>query len=78
LIDEDTNKYGTGFGLIVRAEFVTRSDANEVWVDVLANASILENGSYIDQYTSREDPAIALNEAIYIHRLHVPARPEDF
>jgi hypothetical protein len=78
LTDENTSKYGVGFGLIVRAEFVSLADASDVWTDVLANAAILENGSFIDQYTSRDDQAAGLNEAIFIHRLHVPARPEDF
>jgi hypothetical protein len=78
LTDEDTGKYGAGFGLIVRAEFVARADADAAWADVAANVAILENGSFIDQYTSNEDQATALNETIYQHRLNVPARPEDF
>jgi hypothetical protein len=78
LIDENTGKYGAGFGLIVRAEFVARADADACWVDVVANLAILSDGSFIDQYTSNEDQSTGLDETIYVHRLHVPARPEDF
>lgn len=78
LLDEDSGKYGVGFGLIVRADWVARADADAAWADVVANTAVLENGSFIDQYTSIEDQAAGRNETNYIHRLHVPARPEDF
>jgi hypothetical protein len=79
LIDDNTNKYGVGFALIARAEFVSRADADAVWADITSNSlAILEPGSFIDQYTSNEDQEVGLDETIYIHRLHVPAAPGDF
>lgn len=78
LIDENSNKYGPGFGLIVRAEFVTKADADAVWADVAANLAVLSNGSFVDQYTSSEDQETGQNNVTYHHRQHVPGRPEDF
>lgn len=79
LTDENTGKYGVGFGLIVRADWVNIADANEAWADFRANiAGLLANGSFVDQYTSNEDLETGLNEGIYVHRLHVPAQSNDF
>jgi hypothetical protein len=77
-LDENSGKYGVGFGLIVRVEWVNKADADAAWADATANLAILESGSFLDQYTSREDQDQQTNETIYHHRIHVPSRPEDF
>lgn len=79
MLDQDTSKYGNGPTLLLRVNFVTRADADEVWADVEARSfSILQDGSALWQYTSNEDPAIGLNEAIMHHVRHWPAQPSDF
>lgn len=79
MIDEDSHKYGNGPTLLLRVNFVTRADADEVWADVEARSfSILQNGSALRQYTSNEDPDIALNETVMHHVRHWPAQPSDF
>jgi hypothetical protein len=79
LFDVPPGKYGAGPTLVVSTPFVSRVDADTAWADLEAiNSTWLIEGSRADQFTSREDPDISLNETIYIHRKHWPSEVGDF
>lgn len=79
IVDAPDGKYGPGPGLSVSVPFLSRTDADEAWVDLEnANETWFVTGSVAEQFTSTEDIDQGLNETEYIHRKHWPAEPEDF
>lgn len=79
ITDIPAGKYGAGPSLMVTMRLANRVDADEVWADVTGNVlSNLQPTSRLWQSSVVFDAVEGTQTVTEVHRLTVPAAPDDF
>lgn len=80
ITDVPAGKYGAGPALLVTMRLQNRSDADDVWADVTAanRLTALRATSQLRQSSVQFDATEGTQTVTEIHKLTVPAAPDDF
>lgn len=70
-------KYGAGPTLLVTARMQQRADADAIWDAAQSRMGQVQNGSFIMQTSVTMDSTSGTSDAVVIHRVSVPALPDD-
>lgn len=78
ITDVPAGKYGAGPSMVVTLRLASRADANEVWADITAATGSLRPTSIMRQSSVQFDATEGTQTVTEIHKLTVPAAPDDF
>lgn len=70
-------KYGAGPTLLVTARMRDRADADAIWNAAQTRLAQVQAGSFIMQTAVTMDAVSGTSDAVVIHRVTVPALPDD-